>query len=156
MRIFTNAVIVAMNFTSMAENGPLPTDQIPSNQTYFVHSIAPFASRLVGQVMTCPASSSSNSSGSDPYIRWILNEGVVPLSGVSGCPDLFSFSGSEDEFVPESFGLCPLETFMQAMNQRLSEVDFDFGCNGNYTIPPIGAGGIVDGQPFLSERPPVP
>lgn len=39
------------------------------------------------------------------------------------------------------------------MQQRLSEVDFDFACNGNYTVPPIGEGGIVDGQPFVGERP---
>ncbi|KAJ7486834.1 hypothetical protein FB451DRAFT_1228150 [Mycena latifolia] len=49
-------VITALNFTTLAANGPLPTDAIPANQTYFASRITPFGANLVGQVLSCPAS----------------------------------------------------------------------------------------------------
>jgi hypothetical protein len=116
---------VAMNFTSLNANGPLPTDHIPKDQTYFVNQIAPFASNLVGQVLSCPASSKPT------HIRWILNDGVLPLTGIKGCK-------------PDNDGLCELDTFIASMKQRIEEVDFDFDCFGNYTVPEPD--NIVDGQ----------
>ncbi|KAF8521507.1 phosphoglycerate mutase-like protein [Gautieria morchelliformis] len=126
-------LLVALNFTTLAGNGPLPTDHIPNGQTYFVNQIAPFGSNLVGQVLSC---SSSNTS----YIRFILNDGVVPLTGIKGC------TASPD-------GLCELDTFISAMKERISEVDFAFDCLANYTIADPTQ--ITDGRPPPSVRPTV-
>ncbi|KAF9015491.1 histidine phosphatase superfamily [Cyathus striatus] len=120
-----SSILVAMNFTSLAANGPLPVDHIPKHQTYFVNQIAPFATNLVGQVLSCPASKTPT------HIRWILNDAVLPLTGIKGC------KSNKD-------GLCELQTFIKAMQQRIEEVDFDFDCFGNYTIPVPDA--ITNGQ----------
>ncbi|KAJ6550010.1 histidine phosphatase superfamily [Mycena capillaripes] len=114
-----SAIVTAMNFTSLAANGPLPTDHIPANHSYIVNQIAPFASNLVGQVLSCTPSPASPTS---TYMRWILNDGVVPLTGINGC-----------RAHPE--GLCPLADFVAGMKQRIEEVDFAFDCLANYTIP---------------------
>jgi hypothetical protein len=130
-----------MNFTSLAGNGPLPTDHIPENQvrlfawrlemftntfkTYLVNEIAPFASNLVGQVLSCPASDEPT------HIRWILNDGVIPLTGIEGCKE-------------DANGLCELNTFIAGMQKRIEEVDFLFDCYGNYTIPEPD--NIINGQ----------
>ncbi|KIJ40365.1 hypothetical protein M422DRAFT_173669, partial [Sphaerobolus stellatus SS14] len=125
-------LLVALNITSLAQGGPLPTDHIPQNQTYFVNKIAPFAANLVGQVLSCPAAANAS------HIRFILNDGVVPLTGVKGC------KSSQD-------GLCPLDTFIAAMKERIEEVDFDFDCLANYTIADPTK--ITDGRPPPSVRP---
>ncbi|KAJ7697690.1 histidine phosphatase superfamily [Mycena rosella] len=117
--VVISAIVTAMNFTSLAANGPLPTDHIPPNHSYIVNNIAPFASNLVGQVLSCPATSASASS---THIRWILNDAVIPLTGIRGCK-------------ANSNGLCPLTTFIDGMKQRIQEVDFMFDCFANYTIP---------------------
>ncbi|KAL5520875.1 hypothetical protein ACEPAF_2878 [Sanghuangporus sanghuang] len=126
------SITVALNFTSLAGNGPLPTDHTPENQTYFVNQIAPFASQLVGQVMFCPALQVPR------QIRWLLNDAVIPLTGIIGCP--------EDEN-----GLCPLSEFISAMRTRLAEVDFAFDCFGNYIVPDLDL--ITDGRPPVDQRP---
>ncbi|PPQ62978.1 hypothetical protein CVT24_006084, partial [Panaeolus cyanescens] len=128
-----STIYVAMNFTSLAANGPLPTDHIPKGQSYFVNQITPFATNLVGQVLSCPASEQPT------HIRWILNDGVLPLTGIKGC------KANND-------GLCELPTFIAAMKQRIAEVDFDFGCFANYTVP--NPDNIVDGQLPLNLRVP--
>ncbi|TFK38866.1 phosphoglycerate mutase-like protein [Crucibulum laeve] len=109
--IVLSRILVAMNFTSLAANGPLPIDHIPENQ------ISPFASNLVGQVLECPTGASKAT-----HIRWLLNDAVLPLTGISGCK-------------PHSNGLCELSTFITGMRQRIEEVDFWFDCFGNYTVP---------------------
>ncbi|KAJ7613645.1 histidine phosphatase superfamily [Mycena polygramma] len=120
-----SAIITALNFTTLAANGPLPTDAIPANQTYFASKITPFAANLVGQVLSCPASEEPT------HIRWVLNDAVVPLTGIEGCQ-------------ADKDGLCPLSTFIAGMKQRISEVDFAFDCFGNYTMP--DPDNIVDGR----------
>ncbi|KAF9462121.1 histidine phosphatase superfamily [Collybia nuda] len=118
-------IFTAFNFTSLAAGGPLQTDQIPRNQTYFANRVVPFASNLVGQVLSCPAFDKPE------QIRWILNDAVLPLTGIRGCE-------KNDD------GLCGLSTFIAAMEQRIGEVDFDFDCFANYTIPDPDE--ITDGQ----------
>ncbi|KAJ7302728.1 acid phosphatase [Mycena albidolilacea] len=122
-----SAIVTAMNITALAAEGPLPIDKIPENHVYIINNIAPFASNLVGQVLSCPAPANTTSS----YIRWILNDAVLPLSGVAGCN-------------ANSEGLCPLPSFIAGMQQRMSEVDFAFDCFANYTIPDPDQ--IVTGQ----------
>ena len=155
IRLSLLPVIVALNFTTMAANGPLPIDRIPEYQvrhsstfqprrlltilqTYHVHNIAPFATNLVGQVLSCPASSTSGNSTTAgdkvTYIRFLLNDGAVPLTGISHCE------------TPDPNGLCLLDNFVQGMQERIAEVDFLYDCYGNYTAPPITSDPIIDGR----------
>ncbi|KAH9898095.1 phosphoglycerate mutase-like protein [Cubamyces lactineus] len=115
-----SVILVALNFTTMAANGPLPVDHIPKHQTYTGQHITPFASNLVGQVLSCPAK--GNSHEKESYIRFLLNDGVVPLTGIAHCSD------SKD-------GLCLVDDFVKGMKQRIAEVDVSYDCYANYTAP---------------------
>jgi hypothetical protein len=126
-----STILVAMNFTSLAASGPLPTDHMPEDRSYMVNQIAPFGTNLVGQVLSCPASDEPT------HIRWILNDAVLPLTGVQGCK-------------ANSDGLCDLKTYIAAMQKRIKEVDFNFDCFGNYTVPDPDL--ITDGQFPLNLR----
>lgn len=139
---FVLSVIVALNFTTLAATGPLPLDHIPENRSYIVTHIAPFGATLTGQLLSCPAraSNSSNSNPNGLFFRWLLNDGVVPQTGVAGCPE-------------DADGLCPLPTYVAAMQQRNAEVDFAFDCLANYTVPAVTEDAIVDGRPPVGERP---
>ncbi|KXN83922.1 3-phytase A [Leucoagaricus sp. SymC.cos] len=121
-----SAIYVAMNFTNFIRSGPLPTEHIPENLSYETVTVNPFGVNLIGQVLSCPAS------GTPTHIRWIINDGVVPLIGINGC------KSNKD-------GMCEIGTFIDGMKQRIAEVDYDFACNGNYTFPDPDP--IVDGQP---------
>ncbi|KAJ6473997.1 phosphoglycerate mutase-like protein [Mycena vitilis] len=131
-----SAIATAMNFTSLAANGPLPTDHIPANHSYVVNNIAPFAANLVGQVLSCPSLPASPASLSlntttSTHIRWLLNDAPVPLTGISGC-------------TANADGLCALSGFISGMQTRIAEVDWAFDCEANYTIPEPDL--IVDGR----------
>ncbi|KAJ7486978.1 phosphoglycerate mutase-like protein [Mycena latifolia] len=128
-----SAIVVAMNFTSLAATGPLPATHIPKDRSYMVNKISPFGSNLVGQILSCPAASPEPT-----HIRWILNDAVVPLTGIAGC------KANQD-------GLCPIGTFIKGMQQRIAEVDFAFGCFGNFSVPNPDL--IVDGQLPAALRP---
>lgn len=141
------SVLTALNFTSLAANGPLPTDHIPEKQvtqlfhplaiishfcqSYVVSQIVPFASRLVGQVLSCPAS------GSATHIRFILDDAVLPMTGIKGCKE-------------EKNGLCDISIFISAMQERIGEVDFAFDCYANYSVPDPDT--ITDGRYPVSLR----
>jgi len=56
---------------------------------------------------------------------------VVPLTGVNGCK-------------ANPNGLCPLSTFVAGMQQRIADVDFNYDCFANYTVPEPDT--IIDGQ----------
>lgn len=139
---FNCLVLTALNFTSLAANGPLPTDHIPKNQvrtlppfvclrclvplqSYVSSQIIPFASRLVGQVVSCPAS------GSATHIRFVLNDAVLPLTGIKNCKE-------------DKDGLCDLSTFITSIHERIGEIDFAFDCKANYTVPNPDT--IIDGR----------
>lgn len=79
----------------------------------------------MGQVLSCPAS------GTPTHIRWVLNDGVLPLTGIEGC------KANKD-------GMCEIDAFIHGMKQRLVEVDYQFSCFGNYTFPDPDL--LVDGQ----------
>ena len=96
-----------------------------SFQSWVTSQISPFASRLVGQVLSCPASDTPT------HIRFILNDGVAPLTGLQGCAE-------------DKNGLCELGTFLRGIDARIAEVDFDFDCLGNYTVPSPDT--ILDGR----------
>lgn len=96
----------------------------------------PFAANLVGQVLSCPSTSSiyqthDTNRNSPTHIRWILNDGVLPLTGIQGCE-------------ANEHGLCEIGAFIEGMKTRIKEIDFRFACFGNYTFP--DPDDIVDGQ----------
>jgi hypothetical protein len=75
--------------------------------------------------MSCPA-------GEDPtHIRFILNDGVLPMTGIKGCTD-------------DPNGLCSLSSFVSGMHERIGQIDFDFDCFANYTMP--DPDNITDGR----------
>lgn len=71
-------------------------------------------------------------------MRWMLNDGVIPQTGVAGC-------GADVD------GLCLLDTYISALQTRLGEVDFAFDCYGNYTVPNPDT--VTDGRPPADQRP---
>ena len=94
-------------------------------QSWVTSQISPFASRLVGQVLSCPASDTPT------HVRFILNDGVVPLTGIKGC------AKNKD-------GLCALDKFVSGLKARVAEIDYQFDCFANYTVPAPDT--IVDGR----------
>jgi hypothetical protein len=71
---------------------------------------------------------------STSQIRVILNDAVVPLTGVEGCPD-------------QRDGLCPMEKFIKAQKKLLESVDWDWACHGDWTIPEGDAWQTTTGDP---------
>jgi hypothetical protein len=135
-------VFTALNFTTFAATGPLPVDHIPDNLSYNINKLVPFGANLVGQVLSCPSTSgleATTPDGADvinqasiaTHIRWVLNDAVVPLTGIKGCPE-------------NSDGLCKLETFISSIKERIETIDFQFDCFANYTVPDPDE--IVDGR----------
>ena len=78
-----------------------------------VSQIVPSASRLVGQILSCLAS------GNASHIQFVLNDAVLPMTGIKGCKD-------------NKNGLYDLVSSIQ---ERIGEVDFTFDCFANYTFP---------------------
>ena len=76
---------------------------------------------MVGQVLECPVSAKSTNKTS--YMRWILNDGVVPLTGIEPCAS----HKNKD-------GLCPLDSFIQGMQDLITAENWSFDCSGNYTV----------------------
>ncbi|VDB95974.1 unnamed protein product [Peniophora sp. CBMAI 1063] len=127
-----SSIAVALNLTSLAESGPLPTDHIQKDRKWIVSHVAPFATNLVGQVLSCPSKTNVTASNSTAtHFRWILNDAVVPLTGVQGCKE-------------DKDGLCELDAYIEGTKARIAEVDFAFDCFANYTVPDPDL--IVDGR----------
>ncbi|KAG2369438.1 hypothetical protein BDR07DRAFT_1477047 [Suillus spraguei] len=120
-----SSIVTTLNLTSLAANGPLPTDHIPPHRSYIVSQIAPFSSQLVTQVLSCPASQEPT------HIRFLLNDGVVPLTGIHGCKE-------------DPNGLCELPSFISGMQERIGEINFAYDCFANYTMPDPDT--IIDGR----------
>ncbi|KZP04082.1 phosphoglycerate mutase-like protein [Athelia psychrophila] len=108
-------VITALNLTSFAAGGPLPATHIPANRTFRSAELAPFATNLQFQLLSCD-------SVPDPQIRVIVNDGVVPLTGLRGCPE-------------QKDGMCPVSTFVEAQKEIIGETDWEYGCHGDWMIP---------------------
>jgi hypothetical protein len=59
----------------------------------------------------------------DPQIRVIINDGVVPLTGIKGCPK-------------QRDGMCPVATFVEAQKEIIRATDWTHACHGDWTVPP--------------------
>jgi hypothetical protein len=69
-----------------------------------VTRISPFAAQLVTQRMNC---------GGIDKIRFILNDAIVPSTGLNGCK-------------PDPQGFCDADTVIAALQQRVDEIDWDW------------------------------
>ncbi|GAA6037522.1 hypothetical protein JCM8097_008236 [Rhodosporidiobolus ruineniae] len=126
-----SAVITTLNFTSFARSGPLPSTHIPANLSFVTSAISPFAANLHSQVLSCPSSPLVPQGKDSRFVRWILNDGVVPLDHIEGC-------ATNDD------GLCHLEAFVTATRKNVQSVDFDYDCLADYPLP---AEPVTDGRP---------
>jgi hypothetical protein len=70
---------------------------------------------------------------STEQIRVIVNDGVVPLSSLMGCPK------------DSKHGMCPIEGFVESMKESISELDWNWYCHGNWTLPKGDKWKTVDG-----------
>ena len=66
-----------------------------------------FAVNLVGQVLSCGVLKNAT------HIRWMINDGMVPLEGIKGC-------GKNKD------GMCRMDVFIKGMKDRIEKVDYDF------------------------------
>ncbi|KAJ7265461.1 histidine phosphatase superfamily [Mycena haematopus] len=98
-------VLAALNLTTLAAEGPLPTDHIPKKRSFRVSELAPFATNVQFQLLEC-------TSLPGPQIRIIVNDGVVPLTGIEGC-------GAQKD----------------GCRKIIGATDWEWACHGEWDIP---------------------
>ncbi|KIM58916.1 hypothetical protein SCLCIDRAFT_127317 [Scleroderma citrinum Foug A] len=108
-------VLTALGLSNFAKTGPLPTDHIPDQRSFRTSQIAPFATNVQFQLLSC-------SSEPGPQIRVIVNDGVVPLNVLDGCPD-------------NQYGMCPVDAFVEAQKENIRITDWNLVCNEKWEIP---------------------
>ncbi|KAJ6603247.1 histidine phosphatase superfamily [Mycena vulgaris] len=108
-------VLTALNLSTLAAQGPLPADHIPKHRTFRVSQLAPFATNVQFQLLEC-------TSVPGPQIRIIVNDGVVPLTGLAGC-------------AAQKDGMCAVDAFVAAQKKVIGATDWAYDCYGNWTIP---------------------
>ncbi|GAA5953226.1 hypothetical protein JCM3765_007447 [Sporobolomyces pararoseus] len=118
--------LTALNLTALAKSGAPSSTSLDGNHTYIASQIVPFATSLQIQVLECSQKSPSK------QIRFILNDAVIPLT----------YEGCESD----KNGLCSYDTVLQALIKRINEIDYDYACNGNYTVPEYGQ--VTNGVPL--------
>ncbi|OBZ66403.1 3-phytase A [Grifola frondosa] len=124
-------VITALNLTNFAVDGPLPADRMPPHRAFKASHLAPFATNIQFQLLSC-------ASLPEPQIRIIINDGVVPLTGIRGCPK------QED-------GMCTLDTFIRAQREIIRETDWEWACHGDWEVPSGMAWNTTTGYPPARE-----
>ncbi|KAG6839977.1 hypothetical protein C0991_009915 [Blastosporella zonata] len=120
-------ILTALNLANFARSGPLPYTHILKNRSFEASKLAPFATNVQFQLLDC-------TSVHEPQIRIIVNDGVVPLTSIKGCGK-------------QSDGMCPLKAFIKAQKERLEEIDWDYECKGNWSVPPGPAWSTTSGSP---------
>ncbi|KAI0701864.1 phosphoglycerate mutase-like protein [Cytidiella melzeri] len=120
-------VLTALNLTTLAANGPLPWDHIPKKRFFKSSHLAPFSTNIHFQLLECDSTE-------EPQIRVIINDGVVPLTSISGCPE-------------QKDGLCPVATFVAAMKEQIMHTDWIWACHGDWRVPEGDAWHTTDGYP---------
>lgn len=143
-----SAVITTLNFTSFAASGPLPSDHIPVNLSFKTSSISPFAANLHSQIVSCDGKR---------LVRWILNDGVVPLEHITECEE----TGVEG--AGSGQGWCGLTEFVSATRERANSISFAYDCCEFHLAPPrpqltslYNSGAVQAGSRADPRRPPSP
>ncbi|KIM23174.1 hypothetical protein M408DRAFT_332472 [Serendipita vermifera MAFF 305830] len=125
-------IVTALNLTTISgleEDGPPTPRKMKRGRKWRASRVAPFASNVQFQLLQCPAVDSDAT-----QIRVILNDAVVSLTGISGCPE-------------QKDGLCPVDKFVEAQQKLVEGSDWDWTCHGNWTVPEGDAWSTVTGDP---------
>ncbi|EGF97768.1 uncharacterized protein MELLADRAFT_84480 [Melampsora larici-populina 98AG31] len=126
-----STIVVALNLTSLAASGPLPTNRRDPKRSFRVEQIAPFGAQMATQIMTCQLQPNSTQ---QKYARIVLNDAVIPLNGLSKCKS-------------SNLGLCELDLFIESLQKRVQEIDYPQSCFNNFTKPvPINSLGLTNGR----------
>ncbi|EGN96120.1 hypothetical protein SERLA73DRAFT_170536 [Serpula lacrymans var. lacrymans S7.3] len=125
-------VITALNLSSFAKTGPLPSSHIPSRRTFRSSELAPFATNIQFQLLCCD-------SKPERQIRVIINDGVVPLTGVGAC------SKQKD-------GMCAVSTFVEAQKETIRTKGWAYACSGEWDVPAGPAWETTTGEPPVMEE----
>ncbi|KAK4683843.1 hypothetical protein P7C73_g6377, partial [Tremellales sp. Uapishka_1] len=111
-------VFTAFNLTALGKTGPLPLTARTDNSSFVASQVVPFATHMVIQVLECKDMSPTK------QIRFIINDAVLPIDeSYAGCPK-------------NDAGLCSFDTVVSALQKRITQIDFNHACNGNYTVTP--------------------
>lgn len=151
-----SAVVATLGFKSLTATGPPPSTHIPQDQSFVTSHLSPFASNLHSQVISCPEKRGSEEK--TRWVRWVLNDGPVPLGHLEGCATGAALEAS---------GFCELEGYVKELQASVDGIDWAYDCCeymlqssslsdgllrfgrfafavGSYEF---GSGGIVDGRP---------
>ena len=96
------------------------------------------------QVLSCPSEAydidteGEVSRKSDEYIRVILNDAAVPLTGIRGCPE------NDD-------GKCPMATFTSSIQEIIGSIDFAKECLGEGAEIDYSAETITGSPVYLNQ-----
>lgn len=117
-------VVTALNLTQFAR--PLSQDYITEEQTRWKsNAISPFAANLLVQTLSCDGAQ---------YARVVLNDAVQPLDGLGEC------AGDGQS----ALGLCSMDTFIEALRQVKTEIDFTFDCFGDFNNTHVVHNGVPE------------
>ncbi|EXJ66940.1 uncharacterized protein A1O5_10135 [Cladophialophora psammophila CBS 110553] len=107
--------LTAFNLTALFNGPALNTSTNQGRNNFVASKLVPFATHFTTQVLECPILIPSK------QIRFIVNDAVVPVSDSHpGCP-------------VDPNGLCPFDTMVNVLKQRINEIDFRYDCFANYT-----------------------
>lgn len=96
------------------------------------HTATPTSTTKVTAETDASHHDSATSAESQRYVRIILNDAPVPLTGINGC------KRNDD-------GLCSLDSFVSSMHTLIGEVDFYKACHTDYDFEPeVGNGRPLD------------
>ncbi|KAJ7850562.1 phytase [Mycena leptocephala] len=120
-------VLTALNLSTLATEGSLPADHIPKHPMFRVSQLPPFATNVQFQRMSYYTDTYVDTvlectSVPGPQIHIIVNDGVVPLTGIAGC-------------AAQKDGMCAVDAFVAAQKEIIGATDWAYDCYGNWTIP---------------------
>jgi hypothetical protein len=112
-----SAVITTLGFESLTATGPPPSTHIPTDQSFITSHVSPFASNLHSQIVSCPAARGSNEK--TQWVRWVLNDGPVPLDHMASCATGAAL---------EKSGFCELEGYVKELQASVESIDWAYDC----------------------------
>ncbi|KAF2206081.1 3-phytase A precursor [Delitschia confertaspora ATCC 74209] len=134
------AILTAYGLTQFADS--LPLTHIPTNRSFILSHLEPFAGRLDIEIISTPAPVNSNRTDLEniylegketKYVHFVLNQRTVPLGrSLEEC-------GERDD------GWCELGMFLRAQERQLQLADWEYACFGDWE--PSGYGSVGDGRP---------
>ncbi|GAA6021193.1 hypothetical protein JCM10207_008350 [Rhodosporidiobolus poonsookiae] len=114
------ALLFPLSFFPSPHSHTVPTDKLSTDHTYVASQVVPFGTIWQAQVLECQPSVPTK------QIRFIINDAVIPIhKSYKGCNE-------------DPNGLCAFDTVVEVLKERINEIDFDYDCNANYTVPTYG------------------